>query len=85
VEVVGDNDDGTNNTCLFVLNGSTLVVGEGDTFMYDGKDNGFGRADNFAIITVPTANSTLVTRCDANTDGAQEFGRTTALEVGAVN
>jgi hypothetical protein len=34
---------------------------------------------------VPTANSTLVTRCDANTDGAQEFGRTTALEVGAVN
>jgi hypothetical protein len=33
VEVVGDNDDGTNNTCLFVLNGSTLVIGEGDTFM----------------------------------------------------
>ncbi len=85
VEVVGDNDDGTNNTCLFVVNGSTLVLGEGDTFMYDGKDNGFGRADMFAIVTVPTDNSSIATRCDANTDGAQEFGRTTALKVGAVN
>jgi len=85
VEVVGDDDSGTNNTCLFLVNGSTIVLGDGDTFMYDGKDNGFGRADMFAIVTVPTDDSSIVTRCDANTDGAQEFGCTTALKVGAVN
>ncbi|MGW0231204.1 hypothetical protein ACWDWO_23085 [Actinopolymorpha singaporensis] len=85
IEVVGDTESGTNNTCLFVVNDSTLVVGEGDTFMYDAKDPGFGRADMFAIITVPADGSTIATRCDANTDGAREFGRTTALKVAAVN
>jgi hypothetical protein len=85
VEVVGDTDSGTNNTCDWIVNGSTIVLADGDTFMYDSHDDAFGRADMSGIVTLPSDNSTIVVNCDANTDGAQEFGRITALKVGAIN
>ncbi len=77
VEVVGDTDDGTDNTCLWVVNGSHITVPMGDTFIYDGRDDAYGRAEMSAVVNIPTDNSTLDVTCGANTDGAQEFGQIT--------
>jgi hypothetical protein len=85
VEVIGDTDDGTDNTCLWVVNGSHITVPMGDTFIYDGRDNSYGRADMSGVVNIPTDNSTLDVNCGANTDGAQEFGQITALKVGSLN
>ncbi|HST24526.1 MAG TPA: collagen-like protein [Gaiellaceae bacterium] len=85
VEVINDTDDGTNNTCEWVVNGSHYMVPMGDTFIYDGRYTSYGRADMSGLVNIPTDNSTLDVNCGANTDGAQEFGEITALKVGSVN
>jgi hypothetical protein len=85
IEVVGDDDTGTNDVCEWVINGSTIMLANGEDFMFDAKDNGFGRADMSGHLTLATDNSSITVRCDTNTGGATAFGDITALEVGSLN
>jgi hypothetical protein len=85
VFVIFDDETGTNDVCEWRINGSQIVVPEGDTFMFDAHDDAFGRADISGHVTLATDNSTIEVLCDANTDGAEAHGQITALKVGAIN
>jgi uncharacterized membrane protein len=85
VFVIFDDETGTNDVCEWRINGSQIVVPEGDTFMFDAHDDAFGRADISGHVTLASDNSTIEVLCDANTDGAEAHGQITALRVGAIN
>jgi hypothetical protein len=84
VFVIFDDESGTNDVCEWRINGSQIVLAEGDTFMFDEHDDAFGRADMSGHVTLPTDNSTIEVLCDANTDGAEAHGQITALKVGEI-
>jgi hypothetical protein len=85
VIVVGDGDSGTNDVCEWKINGSQIDIPEGYTFMFDAKDDAFGRADMSDVVTLPSDNSSLSVVCDTNEHGADAHGQIIALKVGSLN
>jgi hypothetical protein len=85
VIVVGDGDSGTNDVCEWQINGSRIVVPQGFTFMFDAKDDAFGRADMSDVVTLTGDSNSISVLCDTNEHGADAHGQITALKVGALN
>jgi hypothetical protein len=85
VIVVGDGDDGTSDVCEWKVNDSQIVIPQGYTFMFDAKDDAFGRADMSGTVNLTANNSSLSVLCDTNEHGADAHGQITALRVGTIN
>jgi len=87
VDIVGDTSQGLGATCQWEINGTTTVVPNSYTAIYDGAvDSSFGRMPMMGFATLPNAtNNSIIVFCYANTPTAIASGQMIALLVGAVN